>query len=239
MLWDRMYDKCTQLKTKGKLKYRLQIIFKMTKLSKILTDMHSRFNTIFGPFAYTIIAANSFCCNSSRFSLGTSCQCFSSFVCNVVAPKNWISDDYTHARKQRQIELILINFFHNFLIDSPETEFSQKEICVWLPCPIALNPIQTTMLAGSVVLWWANRVHSIAAVQPNDKTRSQLPQVISYRLLHPLCCCCRCFCCCCCFCVRSPIPNNLQFISDKFVREFYSAAFNFRCIASGSGFIQC
>lgn len=65
-----------------------------TRLSTSLTAIHRRFKTIFGPFANRIIVWNNFCFNSSRFSLGTSCQCFISFVCNVVAPKNWISDDW-------------------------------------------------------------------------------------------------------------------------------------------------
>lgn len=87
---DHVNDESTQLK---RFEFNFVLIWCTGYDSKLLTAIHRRFRTIFGPFANKIIASNSFCFSSSRFSVGTSCQCFINFVCNVVAPKNWISDD--------------------------------------------------------------------------------------------------------------------------------------------------
>lgn len=134
--------------------------------------MHKRFSTIFGPFAYRIIDSNNFCRSSSRFALGTSCQCFKSFVCNVVAPKNWISDDCGRNGNYLKCTITIL------------TRISSKKL--WkLPFLVALNPIQRTMLVGSIGLWSANHVRLIAVERPIDKIRLQLLRVILYRLPHP------------------------------------------------------
>lgn len=54
-----------------------------------------------------------------------------------------------------------------------------------LPFLVALNPIQRTMLVGSIGLWSANHVRLIAVERPIDKIRLQLLRVILYRLPHP------------------------------------------------------
>lgn len=167
-----MNDECTQLKVRIKVMKKRILALLKGKIAQ--TEMHSRFNTIFGPFAYKIIDWNNFCRSSSLFASGTSCQCFNSFVCNVVAPKNWISDD---CAQQKETEIVRNYFSLNLMMS----------IYFVLPFLIALIPIQRTMLVGSIGLWSTNHVHSIAVERPIDKIRLQLLQGILYQLPHPFC----------------------------------------------------
>lgn len=92
---------------------------------------------------------------------------------------------------------------------------SETNQIFFLLCPVALNPTRMTMLAGSIALYWANRVQLIVVVHPIDKIRLQLLQVFLHRLLHP------------CFCTIASIKFAQLFEQSTFVTHVFIS--NLKC----------